>query len=165
MYKTCGQYESAVNAYRDALTSQPQYGEAYYSLANLKVYTFNDDEIRNMHEQANDGNLSHLDRVYLNFTLGKAYEDQADFDTSFKHYERGNNLKKSQGRYRAEQMSEDLKTQREVCTAELFARKATAGYKAPDPIFILGLPRSGSTLLEQILSSHSQVDGDRKSVV
>ncbi len=159
MYKTCGQYESAVNAYRDALTSQPQYGEAYYSLANLKVYTFNDDEIRNMHEQANDGNLSHLDRVYLNFTLGKAYEDQADFDTSFKHYERGNNLKKSQGRYRAEQMSEDLKTQREVCTAELFARKATAGYKAPDPIFILGLPRSGSTLLEQILSSHSQVDG------
>jgi len=159
VHKTRGEYESAVSAYRDALSSQPQYGEAYYSLANLKVYSFSDDEIKKMLVQANDSNLSHIDRVYLNFALGKAYEDQADFDTSFRHYERGNRLKKSQGRYQAEQMSEDLKAQREVCSAELFARKSNAGYAAPDPIFILGLPRAGSTLLEQILSSHSQVDG------
>jgi tetratricopeptide (TPR) repeat protein len=159
VYKTCGQYESAVSAYHAALASQPQYGEAYYSLANLKVYSFSDDEISNMHAQANNGNLSHIDRVYLNFALGKAYEDRADFDTSFRHYERGNKLKKSQGRYQAEQMAEDLKAQREVCSAELFARKSAAGHAAPDPIFILGLPRAGSTLLEQILSSHSQVDG------
>jgi tetratricopeptide (TPR) repeat protein len=158
-YKTCGQYDSAVTAYRDALASQPDYGEAYYSLANLKVYSFSDEEIENMHAQENDSNLSHIDRVYLNFALGKAYEDRADFDTSFKHYELGNRLKKSQGRYTAEQMTVDLQAQREVCSTELFARKTAAGHDAPDPIFILGLPRAGSTLLEQILSSHSQVDG------
>ena len=159
VYKTLGEYESSVAAYRDALSSQPKYGEAYYSLANLKVYSFSDNEIRNMLAQAEDNNLPHMDRVYLNFALGKAFEDKEDFGTSFRHYERGNNLKKSQGSYTAEQMSKDLKAQQKVCTTELFAKKPNAGYAAPDPIFILGLPRAGSTLLEQILSSHSQVDG------
>ena len=158
-YKTRGQYESAVNSYRDAIISQPQYGEAYYSLANLKVYAFSDDEIRDLHDQESNRNLSHIDRVYICFALGKAYEDKQDFETSFKYYERGNRLKKSQSRYSAEQMSEDLKAQRDVCTAELFDRRAGAGHDAADPIFIVGLPRAGSTLLEQILSSHSQVDG------
>lgn len=158
-YKTCGQYESALRSYRAALASQPQYGEAYYSLANLKVYSFSNDEIRNMHAQESGSNLSHIDRVYLNFALGKAKEDRGEFETSFKFYARGNRLKKAQGRYHAGRMSEDLTAQREVCSAELFARKSGVGHAAPDPIFILGLPRAGSTLLEQILSSHSQVDG------
>ena len=158
-YKTCGQYESAVSSYRSALASQPQYGEAYYSLSNLKIYTFSGDEIKDMHAQDSNVNLSHIDRVYLCFALGKAYEDKGDFETSFKYYERGNRLKKSQGRYKAVQMSEDLQAQRNVCTAKLFADHPGAGHDAPDPIFIVGLPRAGSTLLEQILSSHSQIDG------
>ena len=158
-YKTKGDYERAVDSYHDAISSQPQYGEAYYSLANLKVYTFDDDEIRSLHEQESNQNLSHIDRVHVCFALGKAYEDKRDFETSFKYYERGNALKKSQSRYNAEQMSEEFKAQREVCTAELFESRAGAGHSAPDPIFIVGLPRAGSTLLEQILSSHSEVDG------
>ena len=158
-YKTKGQYELAVDSYRDAISNQPHYGEAYYSLANLKVYTFDDDEIRSLHEQESNQNLSHIDRIHVCFALGKAYEDKRDFETSFKYYERGNQLKKSQSRYNAEQMSEEFRAQREVCTAELFERRADAGHNAPDPIFIVGLPRAGSTLLEQILSSHSEVDG------
>jgi tetratricopeptide (TPR) repeat protein len=158
-YKTNGEYESAVKSYRDAIKAQPQHGEAYYSLANLKVYTFDDDEIRGLLEQESNQNLSYTDRVHVCFALGKAYEDKRDFETSFKYYERGNHLKKSQSRYDAEQMSEEFRAQREVCTARLFERRAGAGHNAPDPIFIVGLPRAGSTLLEQILSSHSEVDG------
>ena len=112
-----------------------------------------------MLEQERNSNLSHMDRVHLSFALGKAYEDKDDFATSFRYYEQGNRLKKSQTTYKAEQMSEDLAAQREVCTSELFERRSGCGHEAPDPIFIVGLPRAGSTLLEQILSSHSQVDG------
>jgi tetratricopeptide (TPR) repeat protein len=158
-YKTSGQYDSAVSAYKAALASQPQHGEAYYSLANLKVYEFSDDEVANMHAQEEDNNLSHIDRIYLFFALGKAYEDRAEYKTSFTNYERGNQLKKSQCRYDAAEISADLEAQRGVCTSELFERRSGSGCPAPDPIFILGLPRAGSTLLEQILSSHSQVDG------
>jgi tetratricopeptide (TPR) repeat protein len=158
-HKTCGDYEDAVNAYRAAIASAPHHGEAYYSLANLKVYSFSDAEIKNMHAQEHNSNLSHMDRVHLNFALGKAYEDKSDFATSFRYYEQGNRLKKSQGTYKAEQMTEDLQAQQDVCKAELFERRAGCGHDAPDPVFIVGLPRAGSTLLEQILSSHSQVDG------
>jgi tetratricopeptide (TPR) repeat protein len=157
--KTRGDYEAAVSAYRDALASQPQHGEAYYSLANLKVYSFSDDEIHAMREQAGNANLSHLDHIYLNFALGKAFEDREDFDSAFSYYERGNRLKKTRSRYDAARMSEDLQAQRDVCTADFFAARAGVGCDAPDPIFIVGLPRAGSTLLEQILSSHSMVDG------
>jgi len=97
--------------------------------------------------------------VYLCFALGKAYEDRADYEKSFVYYARGNQLKKVQSRYDAERMHEEFEAQKEICTMELFERNADAGDPAPDPIFILGLPRAGSTLLEQILSSHSQVDG------
>lgn len=158
-HKTCGRYDAAVSSYREALASQPEYGEAYYSLANLKIYSFNDSQVNEMRAQESSGNLSHMDRVYLCFALGKAYEDQGDFETSFEFYERGNRLKKSQGGYKAAEMSADLKRQHKACTTELFARRPLAGHDAPDPIFVLGLPRAGSTLLEQILSSHSQVDG------
>jgi tetratricopeptide (TPR) repeat protein len=158
-YKTCGDYKNAVDAYQAALSSAPYHGEAYYSLANLKVYSFSEAEIDRMHDQEENRNLSHMDRVYLNFALGKAYEDRADYATSFRYYEQGNRLKKIQTTYKAERMSQDLAAQRETCTAELFERRAGSGDQAPDPIFIVGLPRAGSTLLEQILSSHSQVDG------
>ena len=158
-HKTCGDYEDAVGAYQAALNNAPHHGEAYYSLANLKVYSFSDTEIEQMLAQEHNSNLSHMDRVHLNFALGKAYEDKADYATSFRYYAQGNRLKKSQTTYKAEQMSQDLEAQRDVCTSELFERRAGCGHAAPDPIFIVGLPRAGSTLLEQILSSHSQVDG------
>ncbi|MDX1500049.1 MAG: sulfotransferase [Woeseiaceae bacterium] len=157
--KTRGDYEDAVAAYRAALASQPAYGEAWYSLANLKVYSFSDDEIRAMRETEKIPHLAHMDRVHLCFALGKAHEDKGEYETSFGYYERGNRLRKTQCRYYADQMAEDLAAQHRVCTEQLFQAQAGSGHDAPDPVFIVGLPRAGSTLLEQILSSHSQVDG------
>ena len=148
-----------MESYRRAVAKQPQYGEAYYSLANLKVYRFSDDERREMQKQENSPNLSLADRVYLNFAMGKAFEDAKNFEKAFEHYARGNALKKQQSRYDADEMSKDMEAQRKVVSPGLIDRKNGAGCDCPDPIFIVGLPRAGSTLLEQILSSHSQVDG------
>ena len=158
-YKTCGKYDKAVAAYRAALASEPRHGEAWYSLSNLKVYSFSDGELEAMREQADDDNLPHADRAHLSFALGKAHEDRGDFETSFACYARGNRLKKAQSSYDADKMTDELRAQRRVCTAEMLSRGGRAGHAAGDPIFVVGLPRAGSTLLEQILSSHSQVDG------
>lgn len=158
-YKTSGQYDAAVDAYRSAIASQPQYGEASYSLANLKVYEFSDVEIDAMLAQQENPALAHNDRIYFCFALGKAFEDRGDFATAFDYYSRGNRLKKARGRYDADQMTADLAAHQAVCGAEFFACRRQFGHAARDPIFIVGLPRAGSTLLEQILSSHSQVDG------
>ena len=157
--KTCGRADEAVEAYRAALTSQPRHGEAYYSLANLKTYRFTDDELARMEERETDPNLGFMDRVHLAFALGKAQEDRGEYEAAFGHYARGNALKKAQSRYDADRMSEELAATRELLTAEFFAERAGGGDPAPDPIFVVGLPRAGSTLLEQILSSHGQVDG------
>jgi len=158
--KTRGDYDAAVEAYRAALANQPGHGEAYYSLANLKVYSFSDREVTAMQLQVQEGNdLPYMDRAYLHFALGKAYEDAGEFENSFHCYSRGNQLKKAQSRYDADRMTEDLAAQREVCTTDFFTERDDYGHEIPDPVFILGLPRAGSTLLEQILSSHSQVDG------
>ena len=157
--KTCGRADDAVAAYRAALDSQPRHGEAWYSLANLKTYRFRDDELERMQELEDDPNLGHMDRVYLAFALGKAHEDREAFETSFGHYVRGNARKKAQSRYDADRMREEFEAQMEVCDSALFEARADCGHPAPDPIFIVGLPRAGSTLLEQILSSHSRVDG------
>ena len=158
-YKTRGQYDEAVESYHAALRSQPLHGDAWYSLSNLKVYEFGEDEIERMQAHAHDENLSHADRVHVSFALGKAWEDRNDFETSFRYYERGNRSKKALSTYDADKMTEELGAQRRVCTAGLLARGAGAGHPAGDPIFVVGLPRAGSTLLEQILSSHSMVDG------
>jgi tetratricopeptide (TPR) repeat protein len=157
--KTSGRYDDAVDAYRSVLASHPRYGEAFYSLANLKVYSFGDDEIERMRAAEGDASLPHMDRVYVSFALGKAFEDRGDYATAFDYYSRGNRLKRAQSRYDAEQMSDDLRAQRDACSAELFAAHSGAGCEAPDPIFVVGLPRAGSTLIEQILSSHSRIDG------
>lgn len=157
--KTTGMGEEAVQSYRSAVSAKPDHGDAWYALANLKTYRFTDDEMTRMEEQVARPDLAFMDRVHLSFALGKGHEDRKDYEASFGHYERGNALKRAQTRYDADTMSAELAKQREFCTRELFARHAGAGHKAPDPIFILGLPRAGSTLLEQILASHSQVDG------
>ncbi|MDE0001615.1 MAG: sulfotransferase, partial [Rhodospirillaceae bacterium] len=158
-YKTSGKYDEAVDAYHAALRSQPLHGDAWYSLSNLKVYEFDENEIERMQAHAHDENLSHAGRVHVNFALGKAWEDRTDFKTSFRYYEQGNRSKKALSTYDADKMTEELRAQRRVCTAGLLARGSVAGHTAGDPIFVVGLPRAGSTLLEQILSSHSKIDG------
>ena len=157
--KTRGDYDAAVAAYRDALASQPTYGEAYYALANLKVFSFPPEDVGRMQAQLDAGDLVHSDRVYMHFALGKAFEDADEHASAFRHFARGNRLRKQQSRYTAEGMHEELATQAHACDAALFAQHAGSGHPAPDPIFIVGLPRAGSTLLEQILASHSEVDG------
>ena len=157
--KTQGDSNAAITSYHAAITSNRFYGEAYYSLANLKTYRFKDKEVAEMSSIVEDGNLSFMDRVYINFALGKAFEDREDYSTSFKHYQDGNRLKKSQSRYRAQQMTDQLNAQKQFFTIDYCKEAQDKGCGASDPIFVLGLPRAGSTLIEQILSSHSLIDG------
>ena len=157
--KTMGKQDEAVASYRAAFAARPDHGDAYYALANLKTYRFTEDEIAAMREQAGRPDLAFMDRVHIAFALGKALEDRGEYEESFRHYEEGNALKRAQTRYSADGMSEELARQKQFCTAELFAKHKGVGHDAPDPIFILGLPRAGSTLLEQILASHSKIDG------
>ena len=157
--KTTGQQDDAVASYRAAITAKPDHGDAYYALANLKTYHFTEAEIAAMQEQLERPEIAFMDRVHLSFALGKAHEDREEYEASFGFYEAGNALKRRQTRYDADRMSEELAAQKEVCTRDLFESRQGAGDPARDPIFILGLPRAGSTLLEQILASHSQIDG------
>jgi tetratricopeptide (TPR) repeat protein len=157
--KTQGQTDAAVDSYRRAINKFPAHGEAYYSLANLKLFRFSDDEITAMEAQDATVGISHMSKTYLNFALGKAYEDKGLIDKSFACYERGNAHKKVQSRYKSSELTAEFKAQAQVFDKAFVARHSDTGCVAPDPIFIVGLPRSGSTLLEQILSSHSQVDG------
>jgi len=157
--KTKGERSEAEASYAAAIAAKPDHGDAWYALANLKTYRFSDGEIAAMQEQAARGDLAFMDRVHLNFALAKALEDEGDYEASFARYDEGNALKRAQTRYSADAMTRELSRQKELCTPDLFEKHAGAGHKAPDPIFILGLPRAGSTLLEQILASHSQIDG------
>jgi len=160
--KTLGKREAAIEAYHAAAAARPSYGDAYWSLANLKTYRFADDEIGRMRDQEADAATLLADRYHLCFALGKACEDRGDYQESFRHYERGNALKKSESRYRPEPIELNTRLQKEICTREFFASRGAVGARSPDPIFIVGLPRAGSTLLEQILASHSRVEGTQE---
>jgi hypothetical protein len=157
--KTIGRIEEAIESYRSAYRVKPDFGDAFWSLANLKTYRFPDDEIARMLRQLEDPATSNVDRFHLCFALGAAYEAREDFAKSFRFYEQGNLLKKKDVRYDADNLEAALKRQAEFCTPELFESKAGLGGPQNDPIFIVGLPRAGSTLLEQILASHSLIDG------
>jgi len=157
--KTKGESASAITSYQQAIAAYPRHGEAYFSLANLKTYRFSEEEIQQMLALQQDDNLSFMERIHLCFALGKAFEDKKDVKQSFAFYQQGNHLKKSQNRYEAVQVTKELELQREYVTAKLLSEKRNFGHASSDPIFIVGMPRSGSTLIEQILSSHSQVDG------
>ncbi|HMH28076.1 MAG TPA: sulfotransferase [Steroidobacteraceae bacterium] len=160
--KTLGNTETAIDAYRVAARARPQFGDAYWSLANLKTYRFTDDEITRMQGDEAAAGVALSDRYHLCFALGKAFEDRQDYALSFRYYELGNSLKKSESRYRPEIPETNTAKQREICTAEFFGRRAGFGADNHDPIFIVGLPRAGSTLLEQILASHSGVEGTQE---
>ena len=157
--KTSGNTPAAIASYRAAISSQPLHCEAYYSLANLKTYRFQEEEMTAMRSLVDSPELSMMDQVYVNFALGKACEDAADYQAAFSYYARGNDLKKAQVHYEASDTRQEFEEQKAACGPGLFAAHAGAGCQALDPVFIVGLPRAGSTLLEQILSSHSQVDG------
>ena len=157
--KTAGRTDEAVASYRRAAQIDPLHGDAWYSLANLKTVTFSDADIDDMVAAQKNPNLSYMGRVHIAFALGKAFEDRADYDAAFTNYAEGNRLKKLQTRYTTEQMIEEFEAQKRHCSVELFEKRAGVGHDDPAPIFILGLPRAGSTLIEQILASHSQVDG------
>jgi tetratricopeptide (TPR) repeat protein len=160
--KTLGRQQASIDAYRAAAAARPQFGDAYWSLANLKTYRFTDDEIARMQTDESAPAVALPDRYHLCFALGKAFEDRQDYEQSYCYYERGNALKRSESRYRPEILETNTAKQRQVCTAEFFAQRRGFGAKHPDPIFIVGLPRSGSTLLEQILASHSRVEGTQE---
>jgi len=157
--KTLGRQAEAIESYREAAATRPSYGDAYWSLANLKTYRFADDELARMRGQEAAAATSLVDRYHLCFALGKALEDRGEYAESFRYYERGNAFKKSESRYKADLIERNTRLQKQVCTAEFFAARRGCGCEPPDPIFIVGLPRAGSTLIEQILASHSQVEG------
>ena len=157
--KTIGRADAAIACYREACRDGVIYGEAWQSLANLKTYRFTEAEISRMEEMTRVPALKTMDRVNLLFALGKAYEDQGDYDSAFARYLGGNQEKRADSRYIAEHMTEEFLEQRRVFSD---MTQNNDGFGAEDPIFIVGMPRAGSTLLEQILSSHSLVDGTQE---
>ena len=157
--KTAGHGQRAIDAYRRSLALEPSFGEVWWSLANLKTFRFGADDLAAMRAQLARADLSEDDRLHLEFAVGKALEDAGEYESSFRHYAQGNAIRRSQLHYSADDTSERVRHIRQRYTGEFFTARAGAGSPARDPIFIVGLPRAGSTLIEQILSSHSQVEG------
>jgi tetratricopeptide (TPR) repeat protein len=158
-YKASGNIKLAVAAYQQAYKIRPDFGDAYWSLANTKTYRFTDNELTRMQAQLDKVDIELDDKAHLEFALAKTYEDRKQFDSAFSHYKNGNALKNQRNHYSQAKVGEQIEAQKSVFTADFFKAHQDVGDHAPDPIFIVGLPRAGSTLLEQILASHSQVDG------
>ena len=157
--KSAGHGEECIAAYRRSAELAPQFGEAWWSLANLKTFRFEPADLATMRTQLARPDLTDHDRLHFHFAIGKALEDAGEWQDSFHHYAEGNRLRKSLIRYDADENTAALRRSKALFTREFFEGRAGFGDPRPDPIFIVGLPRSGSTLVEQILSSHSQVEG------
>lgn len=157
--KTAGRQDDSVAAYRRAISLSPDLGEAWWSLANLKTYRFTAEDITAMTRQLERTDLAADDRFHFDFAMGKALEDRSEFAASFAHYEAGNRLRRQGLPYDADEQQAHIDRSIALFTRDFFGERVDNGCAAPDPIFIVGLPRAGSTLLEQILSSHSQVEG------
>jgi tetratricopeptide (TPR) repeat protein len=160
--KTVGRAQDAIDSYRAAARARRDFGDAYWSLANLKRYVFSDDEIAAMTAAEAGEDVAAEDRWHLCFALGKAFEDRGEVAQAWDWYSRGNGLKRAESRYRPEIFETNTREQRRICAPAFFAARQDWGAPDPDPIFIVGLPRSGSTLIEQILASHSQVEGTQE---
>ena len=159
VYKTTGSQENSINSYKEAIHHDEDFGEAYWSLANLKTYKFNSDELDEMEYRLSLKELPERERVHFLFALGKGYADIGVYEKSFEFYKEGNNLNRGRTSYdpkAIEAVSDRLKN---YFTTEVFATRKECGFQSNEPIFIVGLPRSGSTLIEQILASHSSVEG------
>lgn len=159
MLKTVGRQSEGVAAYRKAIELLPVLGEAWWSLANLKTVKFSDEDIAAMQAALAGDDLTPEDRWHLDFSLGKAFEDRGEAEASFGHYAAGNELRRRRMPYQAQDTTESVDAAVATFTPALMAGLAGQGCEAPDPIFVLGMPRAGSTLVEQILASHSQVEG------
>jgi predicted Zn-dependent protease len=157
--KTSGRVGDSIAAYRRAIATQPTLGEAYWSLANLKTVRFAEADVACIRNALARTDLSDEDRLHFEFSLGKVLEDEASYQESFAHYAQGNAIRRKSHPYSAAENSDYVRRSRAVFTKEFFAARAGSGVPDRDPIFILGLPRAGSTLLEQILASHSRVEG------
>jgi len=157
--KTEGKRSECEAAYRQAIALQPNFGEAFWSLANLKTFRFEEDDINTMRQSVLDAGTELNSRVQFHFALGKAAEDAGDHEQCFEHYSQGNELHASTLNYSAEKNTRRMLRMKSSFTREFFDQRASLGCPDPSPIFIVGMPRAGSTLLEQILSSHSKVEG------
>ena len=159
MLKTVGRQADAVAAYRKAIELRPSLGEVWWSLANLKTIRFGDAYLAAMEETLERGDIAPEDRFHLHFALGKANEDRQQAEAAFAHYDRGNALRKAMLDYDAGQTRASVDHAKVLYTAAFFAERPDHGCAAPDPVFIVGMPRAGSTLIEQVLASHSRVEG------
>ncbi len=157
--KTVGDQDDAIRAYRASAKARPDLGEIYWSLANLKTFRFDPGEVESMQIQLDSGKLTDKSEIHFCYSLGKYFEDQKEYPKAFEYYTQGGALKRKNVKFDPVEnvgLSDKII---EVFTPEFFEKRASFGYSDPAPILIVGLPRSGSTLIEQILSSHSQVDG------
>ncbi len=159
VHKAAGDLDQAVALYRRAYRIKRDHGDAYWSLANTKSYRFDAAEVAQMRAVEADAGTAETDRIQLCFALGSALEAQGDYAAAFRYFAKGNGRKQATASHSPEQLQVRVESQIEVCDEALFAVRGEVGCPAPDPIFVVGLPRAGSTLLEQILASHSQVDG------
>ncbi len=157
--KTARRFDDSVTAYHRAIRLMPSLGEAYWSLANLKTYRFTVADVAALRAALEGAELTPDDRLHFEYALGKALEDEACYEESFEHYAKGAKIRRRLVGYDPDETTEHVRRSQSVYTAELFANLRDAGCLAPDPIFVVGLPRAGSTLLEQILASHSRVEG------
>ncbi len=157
--RTGGRVDESIRAYRRSLELTPQLGEAWWALANLKTFRFDATDIDAMRAVLARSDLVAEDQWHLHFALGKAYEDRQEYAESFARYASANRLRRAQLEYSAADNHRYIERNKALFTREFLARRAGAGSEQPDPIFIVGLPRSGSTLIDQILSSHSMVEG------
>ena len=157
--KTLGKTDLAIESYQSAYQIKPDHGEAFFSLSNLKTYSFSDVELMAMREQVTRVDLSLRDKAYFHFALAQGCEANGEYEEAFFHLEKGNKIKNDQSQYSIERMDKELQAQIDVCDDSFFNDLGEGGNPTKDPIFILGLPRAGSTLIEQILASHSMIDG------
>ena len=157
--KTLGESDRAINSYQTAYQVKQDHGEAFFSLANLKTYEFSKNELNIMREQLQRVDLTMRDKAYFHFALAQGCEAVGEYDEAFFHLDSGNKIKNKQSKYSIERMDKELQAQIDVCDELFFEKHGQGGHETKDPIFILGLPRAGSTLIEQILASHSMIDG------
>jgi predicted Zn-dependent protease len=160
--RAAGRLADAIDSYRKTIELRPGFGQAWFSLANLKTVRFSPADIEAMQSQVARADLGADDRLQFEFALGKALEDAGEYAGSFAHYAGGNALRRAEIPYDGGGNTRLVQRSLALYRREFFAQRAGSGCPAPDPIFVLGLPRSGSTLLEQILASHSQVEGTRE---
>lgn len=157
--KTLGDQAGSLRAYREAIRLRPEFGEVYWSMANLKIFKFEDEEVEAMEQQLENDELPDSTVVHFRFALGKAYEDRKDYEKAWHYYHSGNQLQRPLVKYDPVENSTEKTAIREYFSRERLAEAEGHGYPDEGPIFIVGLGRSGSTLIEQILASHSQVEG------